>query len=150
MEGRFKRRAKILFGSYDTMCKNSISLIHLPYRQRITAFCFAAIIMCVHCTAIGAVGDLLTIIENPESNSLDQFGISVAAASMQRALIGAYQDDTGGFNAGSVYLIDIDPLSPDFRSDAADPEKSDSRDARQFRTVRWCCRRQFDGWRSVG
>lgn len=53
---------------------------------------------------------ILTL-NNPTPAADDGFGCSVAISG-RRFLIGAFSDDTGGANAGSAYLYDIDKPSP--------------------------------------
>ncbi len=50
-------------------------------------------------------GILLTTFTNPTPEAYDYFGWSVAAVGSSRLLIGAYQDNTGIFQAGSAYLF---------------------------------------------
>ena len=50
-------------------------------------------------------GTLLTTFTNPTPAASDYFGYSVAAVGSDRVLIGAYQDDTGGADAGVAYLF---------------------------------------------
>ena len=50
-------------------------------------------------------GTLLTTFTNPTPAAFDYFGWSVAAVGSSRVLIGAYQDSTGAFRAGSTYLF---------------------------------------------
>ena len=50
-------------------------------------------------------GTLLTTFTNPTPAAYDYFGWSVAAVGSTRVLIGAYQDGTGAFQAGSAYLF---------------------------------------------
>ena len=51
-------------------------------------------------------GTLLTTFTNPTPAAGDYFGWSVAAVGRTRVLIGAYQDGTTAFQAGSAYLFD--------------------------------------------
>ncbi|HYG24859.1 MAG TPA: tail fiber domain-containing protein [Verrucomicrobiae bacterium] len=46
-------------------------------------------------------------IANPTPAIQDQFGSSLAVVGNDRVLIGAYQDDTGGFDAGAAYLFNL-------------------------------------------
>ncbi len=57
-------------------------------------------------------GTLLTIFTNPTPATFDHFGGSVAAVGTDRVLIGAYLDDTGAPDAGSVYLFSLEPFTP--------------------------------------
>ena len=50
-------------------------------------------------------------LNNPSPITDDRFGISVAISG-PRIVIGAYQDDTGAANAGSVYVYDLDGATP--------------------------------------
>jgi len=50
-------------------------------------------------------GNLLQTFNNPTPAELDQFGISVSVNG-NNVLVGAFIDDTGGFQAGSAYLFD--------------------------------------------
>ena len=50
-------------------------------------------------------GTLLNTFTNPTPAAFDYFGWSVAAVGSTRVLIGAYQDGTGAFQAGSAYLF---------------------------------------------
>jgi hypothetical protein len=50
-------------------------------------------------------GTLVTTFTNPTPAAYDYFGWSVAAVGSTRVLIGAYQDGTGDFQAGSAYLF---------------------------------------------
>ena len=50
-------------------------------------------------------GTLLNTFTNPTPAAYDYFGWSVAAVGSTRVLIGAYQDGTGAFQAGSAYLF---------------------------------------------
>jgi hypothetical protein len=50
-------------------------------------------------------GTLLSTFNNPTPGAYDYFGWSVAAVGSTRVLIGALQDGTGAFQAGSVYLF---------------------------------------------
>jgi hypothetical protein len=50
-------------------------------------------------------GTLLTTFTNPTPAAFDIFGGSVAAMGSDRVLIGAYLDDTGALDAGTVYLF---------------------------------------------
>ena len=53
---------------------------------------------------------MLTL-NNPTPVSRDQFGVSVAISGM-RVVVGAYQDGTGAFNAGSAYVYDLSKGTP--------------------------------------
>ena len=50
-------------------------------------------------------GTLITTFTNPSPAAYDYFGWSVAAVGSTRVLIGAYQDGTAAFQAGSAYLF---------------------------------------------
>ncbi len=51
-------------------------------------------------------GNLLQTINNPHPNNSDYFGSSVAINTYDDIVIGAEMDDTGGYNAGSVYVFE--------------------------------------------
>jgi hypothetical protein len=53
----------------------------------------------------GETGDLIRTITNPFPNAYDYFGSSVAAVGTD-IVVGAYGDDTGGTDAGAVYVFD--------------------------------------------
>ena len=50
-------------------------------------------------------GALLTTFTNPTPADSDYFGYAVAAVGTDKVVIGAYQDDTGAYNAGAAYLF---------------------------------------------
>jgi hypothetical protein len=50
-------------------------------------------------------GTLITTFTNPTPAAFDLFGNSVAALGSDRVVIGAYEDDTGGSDAGAAYLF---------------------------------------------
>lgn len=54
---------------------------------------------------ISTNGTLIRSINNPAPGSADQFGASVAAVGSDRVLIGAYLDDLGVVDSGTVYLF---------------------------------------------
>ncbi len=54
----------------------------------------------------GNNGSLLLTINNPTPATSDRFGISVATTDTGDILVGAYLDDTGVTDAGSVYLFE--------------------------------------------
>ncbi len=54
----------------------------------------------------GTDGSLLLTINNPSPATGDKFGFSVATTDTGNLLVGAYEDDTGASDAGSVYLFD--------------------------------------------
>ena len=51
-------------------------------------------------------GALLWTLNNPTPAATDRFGASVAVSG-NYAVVGSYQDDTNGTNAGAVYLFDV-------------------------------------------
>lgn len=51
------------------------------------------------------------VIDNPGPSTNDYFGTAVAAAGT-KVVISAYQDDTGGNNAGTVYIYDTTSSTP--------------------------------------
>jgi hypothetical protein len=53
----------------------------------------------------GTNGTLITTFTNPTPSALDNFGISLAAVGSDQVLIAAYNDNTGAFHAGAVYLF---------------------------------------------
>ena len=53
-------------------------------------------------------GTLLTTYTNPAPEIGDQFGFSVSSVGTDKVLIGARSDNTGAFQAGAVYLFDLD------------------------------------------
>jgi len=53
-------------------------------------------------------GTLLTTFTNPTPEDHDHFGAAVAGVGLDRVLIGADQDNTGGDNAGAAYLFSTD------------------------------------------
>lgn len=55
-------------------------------------------------------GTLVTTITNPTPALNDGFGISVAVLGNDRLLVGAYQDDTSAFNAGTAYLFNTNGI----------------------------------------
>ncbi len=54
----------------------------------------------------GATGDLLLTLNNPTPEPDDAFGFSVATTPDGNLLVGAFLDNTGTTDAGSVYLFD--------------------------------------------
>ena len=56
--------------------------------------------------ASATLGNPLLTINNPDPQDLDYFGLSVATTPAGDLLVGAYLDDTGADDAGSVYLFD--------------------------------------------
>ena len=61
----------------------------------------------------GTTGALIRTFNNPTPQDNDRFGATVAAMGSY-ALVGAYQDDTGSPNAGTVYMFDANPASASF------------------------------------
>jgi hypothetical protein len=53
----------------------------------------------------------LLVLENPSPSSNDYFGTAVAVAGT-KVVVSAYQDDTGGNNAGTVYIFDTTSPTP--------------------------------------
>ena len=66
-------------------------------------------------------GTLLTTLANPTPARNDSFGYSVAALGNDQVLIGAYQDGTGGYGAGAVYLFRSGSFAPGLVADAVRP-----------------------------
>ena len=66
-------------------------------------------------------GTLLTTFANPTPARNDSFGYSVAALGNDQVLIGAYQDGTGGYGAGAVYLFRSGSFAPGLVADAVRP-----------------------------
>ena len=52
-----------------------------------------------------ATGDLISTLRNPSPNNQDYFGFSVAVWNEQ-VIVGAYRDDAGAIDSGSVHLFD--------------------------------------------
>jgi hypothetical protein len=50
-------------------------------------------------------GTLITTFINPNPAASDYFGSAVSAVGTDRVIIGAYQDDSGAFQAGAAYLF---------------------------------------------
>lgn len=65
----------------------------------------------VYDLASGAPGTPVAVLDNPSPAASDFFGYAVAIEG-SRAAVGAYGDDTGASNAGSVYVYDLDGTSP--------------------------------------
>jgi len=104
-----------LFGKSISFDGNTL-LVGAPWDDTASSTAGAAylfdITSCDDDTSNGGVGSdntceaaSLTIL-NPTPQSLDEFGISVSLEG-SNALIGAWHDDTGDSNTGSVYLFDI-------------------------------------------
>lgn len=55
----------------------------------------------------------IAILDNPSPAAADYFGNEVAISGL-RAVVGAYQDDTGAGNAGSAYIYDLPVGGPQF------------------------------------
>ncbi len=70
-------------------------------------------------------GDLLLEINNPDPAVSDWFGSSVTGTTNGNILVGAYLDDTGAIDAGSVYLFDGNDGSLLLEINNPDPAVSD-------------------------
>ncbi len=73
----------------------------------------------------GSTGGLLQTYHNPEPNELDRFGNSITAVG-NKVVIGCYYDDTGGDNAGSVYVFDVATGAHELTIHNPSPQPSDS------------------------